>query len=38
MSKEKAIELLKKGADVSSFGDPVEWQKKDRIERKINGL
>jgi hypothetical protein len=28
MSKEKAIELLKKGADVSSFGDPVEWQKK----------
>ncbi len=38
MSKEKAVELLMKGADVSSFGDPVEWQKKDRIDRNINGL
>jgi type III restriction enzyme len=38
LSKEEAIQLLKKGADVSNFGDPVEWQKKDRTERKINGL
>lgn len=37
-TKEEAIQLLKKGADVSSFGDPVEWQKKDRTDRKINGL
>lgn len=38
LSKEEAIQLVKKGADVSNFGDPVEWQKKDRTERKINGL
>lgn len=38
LSKEEAIQLIKKGADVSNFGDPVEWQKKDRTERKINGL
>ncbi|MFD1144546.1 DEAD/DEAH box helicase family protein [Larkinella insperata] len=38
LSKEEAIQLIKKGADVSSFGDPIEWQKKDRTERKINGL
>jgi type III restriction enzyme len=38
LSRKEAIELLKKGADVSSFGDPVEWQKKDRTDRKINGL
>ena len=38
IGKEEAIKLLKKGADVSNFGDPVEWQKKDRTERKINGL
>ncbi|MDD2412541.1 MAG: DEAD/DEAH box helicase family protein [Bacteroidales bacterium] len=38
ISKEEAIQLIKKGADVSNFGDPVEWQKKDRTDRKINGL
>lgn len=38
LSKEEAIQLIKKGADVSNFGDPLEWQKKDRTERKINGL
>lgn len=38
MSKENAIELLKKGADVSNFGDPVEWQKKERIEHNGNGF
>src|SRR5690606_14135361 len=38
LSKEEAIQLIKKGADVSNFGDPVEWQKKDRTKRKINGL
>mgnify|MGYP001262318165 CR=1 FL=1 len=37
-SKEEAAKLLRKGADVSSFGDPIEWQKKDRTDRKINGL
>jgi type III restriction enzyme len=38
LSKDEAIQLIKKGADVSNFGDPMEWQKKDRTERKINGL
>jgi type III restriction enzyme len=38
LSKAEAIQLIKKGADVSNFGDPVEWQKKDRTERKIEGL
>lgn len=37
-SKDEAKRILKKGADVSSFGDPVQWQKKDRTDRKINGL
>lgn len=37
-TKEEAIKLIKKGADVSSFGDPLEWQKKDRTERKIDRL
>ncbi|MCC7526609.1 MAG: DEAD/DEAH box helicase family protein [Chitinophagaceae bacterium] len=37
-SKKDAIERIKNGADVSGFGDPVEWQRKDRAERKINGL
>ncbi len=38
LSKEDAKRILKKGADVSNFGDPIEWQKKDRTDRKINGL
>lgn len=38
LTKDEAKRILKKGADVSSFGDPVEWQKKDRLDRKINGL
>lgn len=36
-SKDEAKRILKKGADVSNFGDPIEWQKKDRTDRKING-
>jgi type III restriction enzyme len=38
LTKEDAKRILKRGADVSSFGDPIEWQKKDRTDRKINGL
>ena len=37
-TKDEAIRLINKGADTSNFGDPIEWQKKDRAERKINGL
>ncbi len=36
LSKEEAIKLLNKGVDVSNFGDPVEWQKKVREDRKID--
>jgi len=35
LSKEESLKLLKRGADVSNFGNPIEWQKKERIERKI---
>lgn len=35
LTKDEAKRILKKGADVSNFGDPVEWQKKDREERKL---
>jgi type III restriction enzyme len=38
LTKDEAKRILKKGADVSNFGDPIEWQKKDRTDRKINGL
>ena len=36
MSKEEAIKLLYKGVDVSNFGDPVQWQKEVRKDRKID--
>lgn len=29
-SKEEILKTIRKGADVSSFGNPVEWQKKER--------
>jgi hypothetical protein len=32
---QKRLETLRKGADVSNFGDPVEWQKKEREDRKM---
>ena len=28
--------LIDKGADVSNYGDPSQWQKKSREDRKIN--
>lgn len=31
--REETIERIRKGADVSEFGDPVEWQKKEREDR-----
>jgi type III restriction enzyme len=33
--KDEAIAIINKGADVSNFGDPVEWQKEIRTDRKI---
>jgi len=36
IKKTKAI--LKKGADVSNFGDPLKWQKEARDDRKIDEL
>jgi len=36
--KDEAKRILNKGADVSNFGDPIQWQKKDRKDRKIKGL
>lgn len=33
---ERAKTLLNKGADVSNFGNPVEWQKEVREDRKID--
>ena len=31
-------ETIQNGADVSNFGDPLEWQKEERTERKINDI
>jgi type III restriction enzyme len=36
LTKEEAVKLLNKGADVTNFGDPVEWQKEVRKDRKID--
>ena len=33
---QEALKLIEKSVDVSSFGDPVEWQKKEREDRKID--
>ena len=35
-SKEEAIRILERGVDVSGFGDPVEWQRQVRKDRKID--
>jgi len=32
----EAIKILNKGVDVSNFGDPLEWQKEVRKDRKID--
>jgi hypothetical protein len=34
--KSEAIKLLGKGADVIEWGDPTEWQKQQREDRKID--
>lgn len=34
--RKEAIEIIKRGADVSNFGDPAEWQKASREEREID--
>ena len=36
MTRANAVEIIKKGVDISSFGDPVEWQKEIRKDRKID--
>lgn len=33
--KESPLEIIAKGANVSDFGDPVEWQKNERKDREI---
>lgn len=35
--KEHQKKIIKKGVDVSKFGDPVKWQKKEREDRKLPG-
>lgn len=36
LTMEEAMELLNKGIDVTNFGDPLEWQKGVRKDRKID--
>jgi hypothetical protein len=31
LTKKEALRILKRGADVSKFGDPVKWQRNERI-------
>lgn len=38
IQKDAMKSILKKGADVSNFGNPVEWQKEIRTDRKINTI
>lgn len=33
--RDKSKETIRKGADVSNFGDPLEWQKQQREDRDI---
>jgi type III restriction enzyme len=36
MQREEALIVLNRGADVSGFGDPTEWQRQVRTDRKID--
>jgi hypothetical protein len=36
LSRNEAIQLLNNGIDVSNFGDPSEWQREVRKDRKID--
>lgn len=36
LTREEAMEIINNGVDVSGFGDPVEWQKEVRKDRKID--
>ena len=36
LTREEALAIIKKGADMSSFGDPVEWQREVRKDRRID--
>jgi hypothetical protein len=35
ISELKRRDILDRGADVSNFGDPVKWQREERIDRKL---
>ena len=35
VKKKSLLQRLKQSLDVSCFGDPVEWQKNERNERKL---